>query len=176
MQVVGVDFATRSGHAVMARARDGAEAGSASPHAVIERVPGATGERFASARALQDPEDYREALRVAVAAAMRSAGVDPSAVVDIGTDFTASTPRPVRRDGTPLCEVAGYDHEFVVGEDRHRSAAARAQPSAASVLRSREDPRSVARNGDDMTADASTVRLDGASFTRAGPGGAPEGV
>lgn len=112
IQAVGVDFATRPGHAVVARARDGAELGSAvceSPHAVIERVPGATGERLASARALQDPEDCREALRVAVAAAMRSAGVDPSAVVAIGTDFTASTPMPVRRDGTPLCEVAGHD-------------------------------------------------------------------
>jgi L-ribulokinase len=143
---------------------------------VIERVPGSTGERLASARALQDPEDDREVLRVAVAAAMRSAGVDPSAVVDIGTDFTASTPMPVRRDGTPLCEVAGYDHELVVGEDRHRSAAARAHPSAASVPRSREDRRSVARNGDAMTAGASTVRLDGPSFTRASRGGGPEGV
>jgi L-ribulokinase len=34
--------------------------------------------------------------------------VDPAQVVGIATDFTASTPLPVRRDGTPLCELPEY--------------------------------------------------------------------
>ena len=47
-------------------------------------------------------------LRIAVPAALRAAGVEPEAIVGIATDFTASTPMPVLRDGTPLCEVEGF--------------------------------------------------------------------
>ena len=75
---------------------------------VIERTLPATGERLRPAWALQDPEDYREVLRVAVPAARRARpGWTPAAIVGIATDFTASTPMPVLRDGTPLCEVDG---------------------------------------------------------------------
>jgi L-ribulokinase len=109
--VVGVDFGTLSGRALVVRASDGAELGSAVceyPNAVIEHALPATGERLGPAWALQDPEDYREVLRVAVPAAVRAAGVAPEAIVGIATDFTASTPMPVLRDGTPLCEVEGF--------------------------------------------------------------------
>ena len=41
-------------------------------------------------------------------AALAAAGVDPATVVGIGTDFTASTPLPVLRDGTPLCKLDGF--------------------------------------------------------------------
>src|SRR5829696_2921290 len=106
--VIGVDFGTLSGRAVVVRTTDGAELGSAIcdyPNAVIERVLPATGERLPSSWALQDPDDYREVLRTAVPAAVRASGVDPSSIVGIGIDFTASTPLPVKRDGTPLCEL-----------------------------------------------------------------------
>src|ERR1044072_3023421 len=99
--VVGVDFGTLSGRAVVARARDGEELGTAVyafPHAVIERTLPASGERLPAAWALQDPDDYRGVLRHAVPGAVRNAGVDPASVVGIATDFTASTPMPVRRD------------------------------------------------------------------------------
>src|SRR5215204_5937722 len=109
--VVGVDFGTLSGRAVVVRVRDGAELGSAVSEyrsAVIERELPATGERLPTSWALQDPDDYREVLRSAVPAAVAAAGVDPATVVGIGTDFTASTPLPVLRDGTPLCELPEY--------------------------------------------------------------------
>jgi L-ribulokinase len=109
--VVGVDFGTLSGRAVVVRVRDGAELGSAVSefrHGVIERELPATGERLPPSWALQDPEDYREVLRSAVPAAVKAAGIDPASVVGIGTDFTASTPLPVLRDGTPLCELDEY--------------------------------------------------------------------
>jgi L-ribulokinase len=107
---VGVDFGTLSGRAVVVRASDGAELGSAVhayAHGVIEPEP---------QWALQDPEDYLDVLRHAVPEAMRAAGVEPSSVVGIATDFTASTPMPVLADGTPLCRVAGFEerpHAFV---------------------------------------------------------------
>jgi L-ribulokinase len=109
--VVGVDFGTLSGRAVVARVADGAELGSAVhpyPHGVMDRTLAATGERLAPDWALQDPADYLEVLRVAVPAALREAGADPADVIGIGTDFTACTILPVTDDGTPLCELEKY--------------------------------------------------------------------
>ena len=99
--VVGVDFGTLSGRAVVVRASDGAELGSA----VHEYAHGVIEEGSPPSWALQDPEDYLDVLRDAVPAAVRAAGIAPEQVVGIATDFTASTPLPVLRDGTPLCRV-----------------------------------------------------------------------
>ena len=41
-------------------------------------------------------------------AAVARAGSTPATIVGIGTDFTASTPLPVTRDGTPLCRLARF--------------------------------------------------------------------
>jgi L-ribulokinase len=97
--VIGVDFGTLSGRAVVVRASDGEVLGSAVneyAHGVIEPHPN---------WALQDPEDYLDVLREAVPEAVRAAGVAPEHVVGIATDFTASTPLPTLRDGTPLSRV-----------------------------------------------------------------------
>jgi L-ribulokinase len=111
MYVVGVDFGTLSGRALVVRAGDGAELGTAVyayPHAVIEETLPATGQKLPPSWALQDPEDYRGVLKRAVPEAIRRAGIDPGQVVGVATDFTASTPMPVTRDGTPLCELPVY--------------------------------------------------------------------
>ncbi len=105
---MGVDFGTLSARAVVVRASDGAELGSGVgeyAHGAIERTLPPTGQPLPPDWALQDPADWRSALGTAVRAALRDAGADPSAVVGIGTDFTACTVLPVLRDGTPLCEV-----------------------------------------------------------------------
>ncbi len=109
--VVGVDFGTLSGRAVVVRVSDGAELGSAVheyKHGVIERALPASGERLPPQWALQDPEDYLDVLRDAVPAAIADAGIEAHTVVGIATDFTASTPLPVLADGTPLCKVPGF--------------------------------------------------------------------
>jgi L-ribulokinase len=116
--VVGVDFGTLSGRAVVVRVSDGAELGSAVheyAHGVMAAVLPATGEPLPPDWALQDPEDYRDVLREAVPAAVAGAGVDPAAVTGIGTDFTACTVLPVTADGTPLCQspgLAGRPHAY----------------------------------------------------------------
>jgi L-ribulokinase len=105
--VVGVDFGTLSARAVVVRAADGAELGSAVheyAHAVIERE--LNGRELPPDWALQHPDDYVAALREAVPAAVREAGVAPEDIVGIATDFTASTPLPTLADGTPLCAVS----------------------------------------------------------------------
>ena len=117
--VVGVDFGTLSGRALVVRVSDGAELGSAVcqyPHGVMDAKLAATGDPLPPDWALQDPEDYREVLRQAVPAAVQEAGIDPARVIGIGTDFTACTVLPVLRDGTPLChlaDLAGRPHAYV---------------------------------------------------------------
>nr|WP_246006271.1 ribulokinase [Georgenia muralis] len=118
--VVGVDFGTLSGRAVVVRVADGAELGSAVHeyrHGVMDRTLTAhENEVLPPDWALQVPGDYLEVLRVAVPAAVRAAGVRPADVVGVGTDFTACTMVPVRADGTPLSELpalAGRPHAYV---------------------------------------------------------------
>jgi L-ribulokinase len=106
--VVGIDFGTLSGRAVVVRAADGEELGSAEtayPHAVMSETLNATGAGLPPNWALQDADDYIEVLRDAVPAAVAAAGVEAPAVVGIATDFTACTMVPVLADGTPLSRL-----------------------------------------------------------------------
>jgi len=109
--VVGVDFGTLSGRAVVVRVADGAELGSAVheyAHGVLtETLPGGT-TPLPPDWALQVPGDYVDVLRTAVPAALTAAGVAPDDVIGIATDFTACTMVPTRADGTALSEVDGY--------------------------------------------------------------------
>jgi L-ribulokinase len=115
--MVGVDFGTLSGRALVVRVGDGAEVGTAVHeyrHGVMDAVLAATGAPLPPDWALQDPDDYRDVLRHAVPAALAAAGVD--AVRVIGIDFTACTVLPTLADGTPLCEVdelRGRPHAYV---------------------------------------------------------------
>ncbi|NUT46437.1 MAG: ribulokinase [Saccharothrix sp.] len=116
--VVGVDFGTLSGRAVVVRVRDGLELGTAVHdyrHGVLDRaLP--DGRPLPPDWALQVPQDYVDVLKHAVPAAIAAAGVDPADVIGIGTDFTACTMVPVKSDGTPLNELpefADNPHAYV---------------------------------------------------------------
>lgn len=117
--VIGVDFGTLSGRALVVRVSDGAELGTAVheyAHGVVDRTLPATGESLPPEWALQVPSDYVDVLTTAVPEAVRNAGIDPASVIGIATDFTASTPLPVTADGTPLCELPGLEgrpHAYV---------------------------------------------------------------
>lgn len=118
--VVGVDFGTLSGRAVVVRVSDGAELAAAEhayPHAVMDAtLTAGDGQALPPEWALQVPADYVEVLKNAVPAALAEAGVAPAQVIGIGTDFTACTVLPVREDGTPLCEeeqFASRPHAYV---------------------------------------------------------------
>lgn len=117
--VVGVDFGTLSGRAVVVRVSDGAECGTAVHayrHGVLDSVLPHTGRRLPPDWALQVPSDYVDVLREAVPAALAAAQVNPADVVGIGTDFTACTVLPTTADGTPLCEIERWSdrpHAYV---------------------------------------------------------------
>jgi L-ribulokinase len=107
--VVGVDYGTLSGRAVVVRVSDGAELGSAVHdyrHGVMDDVLAATGAPLPPDWALQVPGDYVEVLRQAVPKALAAAGVPALDVIGLGTDVTACTVLPTLADGTPLCELA----------------------------------------------------------------------
>ncbi|MBB5785331.1 L-ribulokinase [Nonomuraea jabiensis] len=104
--VVGVDFGTLSGRAVVVRVSDGAELGSAVheyAHRVIEHSLPGSDERLGPDWALQSPQDWIDVLKIAVPQAIAASGVAPEQVIGIGTDFTACTVLPTTADGTPLC-------------------------------------------------------------------------
>lgn len=111
--VVGVDFGTLSGRAVVVRVSDGVELGASTheyEHAVLESaLPDGT--PLGPDWALQVPADYVAVLKHAVPAALAAAAVDPAQVIGIGTDFTACTMVATTADGTPLNEVAGLAGE-----------------------------------------------------------------
>ncbi|MEU4238506.1 ribulokinase [Actinoplanes sp. NPDC026619] len=110
--VIGVDFGTLSGRAVVVRVSDGAELGSAVhayTHGVVDRhLPGRTDQLLPPDWALQVPQDYLDVLRHAVPEALRAAGADPADVIGLATDFTACTVLPTLEDGTPLCELETF--------------------------------------------------------------------
>ncbi len=107
---LGIDYGTESGRVVVVRVRDGEEMASAIvpyPDGVIdERLPG--GVRLEPDWALQNPRDYLLVVEKGVPKALKSAGVKVDDVIGIGTDFTASSPLPVKRDGTPLSFLPQY--------------------------------------------------------------------
>ncbi len=134
--VLGIDFGTLSGRVLVVRVADGTELGSAVQeyrHGVVDRTLPATGAPLPPEWALQIPADYREVLSNAVPQALAAAGVDPSDVIGIGTDFTACTMLPVTADGTPLCELAEFTdrpHAYVKLWKHHA-----AQPQADRINR-----------------------------------------
>ena len=106
--LIGIDFGTLSGRAVVVKASNGEMVGTAVTeyaHGVMDRVLTAgDGRKLPPEFALQVPEDYMEVLRTAIPGAIADAGVDPSDIVGIGVDATSATVFVTDADGTPLCE------------------------------------------------------------------------
>jgi L-ribulokinase len=147
--VVGVDFGTLSGRAVVVGVADGRELGSSVSeyhHAVLDRrLP--SGRQLPPDWALQVPQDYRDVLAVAVPAAVSDARIDPAQVIGIATDFTACTMVPVLADGTPLCELDAFvdrPHAYVKLWKHH---AAQPQADRINELAARRQERWLHRYG-----------------------------
>ena len=148
--VIGVDYGTLSGRALVVRADDGAELANAVHdyrHGVIDETLPVSGAPLGADWALQDPEDYLDVLRHAVPAAIRAAGIDAADVVGIATDFTACTVLPTLADGTPLCRVPGLEdrpHAYVKLWKHH---AAQPQADRITALAHARDEPWIARYG-----------------------------
>lgn len=109
--VIGVDFGTLSGRAVLVEAQSGqiaAEALMDYPHGVMtDQGP---------AWALQDPMDYLAVLENIIPELLRESSVKAEDVAAIGWDITSCTMLPTRSDGIPLCktrEFKNHPHAYV---------------------------------------------------------------
>jgi L-ribulokinase len=105
--VIGLDFGTESGRAVLVDVTDGREIATAvHPYGdgVIDRVLPGSDTPLPHDFALQNPADYIEVLRVTIPAVLRAGRASPDDVVGLGTDFTACTMLPIDEAGTPLCQ------------------------------------------------------------------------
>lgn len=117
--VIGIDFGTESGRAVLVDAGTGEELASHTTpyrHGVIDETLPGTGQPLPGDWALQHPEDYLEVLDDSLPAVLRQSGVTPDEVIGIGIDFTSCTVVPVDAHGTPLClkaEYAANPHSWV---------------------------------------------------------------
>jgi L-ribulokinase len=119
--VIGVDFGTESGRALLVDVADGREVATyVHPYAngvLDERLPAdAGGVRLEPDWALQDPNDYLEVLKHAIPAVLAESGAQPADVIGLGIDFTACTMLPTKADGTPLCflpEFRNRPHAWV---------------------------------------------------------------
>ena len=109
---LGIDYGTESARALLVDVADGREVATAvypySNGVVSEQLPGTKTRLPAHDWALQDPEDYVRALEKTIPAVLRKAKVKGDQVIGIGTDFTACTMLPVKKDGTPLCTLKPF--------------------------------------------------------------------
>ena len=104
--VIGIDFGTLSGRALIVNVDTGEEVGYGVheyAHGSIEETLPGSRRRLPPDFALQHPNDYLEVLFQAVPKAIKSARIRGDQVVGIGTDFTSCTMLPTRHDGRPLC-------------------------------------------------------------------------
>lgn len=116
--VIGLDYGTLSGRALLVRLADGVTVASA----VWEYADGVMDELFPYGDtqgkkvplpqdwALQNPADYLTVLTGTIPKVLADAGVQPEQVAGIGIDFTASSPMPTTKDGTPLCFLPEFQH------------------------------------------------------------------
>ena len=130
--VIGLDYGTLSGRAVLVRLRDGVTVANS----VLEYAHGVMDTWFTPNPeirsklppdwALQHPGDYIEVLEKTIPDVIDQANIDPCQVVGIGIDFTASTPLPVLQEGTPLCFLPQFaaDPNAYVKLWKHHGAAA----------------------------------------------------
>lgn len=113
---LGIDFGSLSARAVVVDVENGKQIASSAclyAHAVIEEM---NGKPLGEGWALQDPADYQESMIACVKNAVAESGVAPEDIVGIGVDFTACSVLPVKMDGTPLSQVAGFEknpHAYV---------------------------------------------------------------
>ena len=111
--VIGVDYGTLSGRALLVRVSDGCEIASSVheySHAVIEDLLPINGKKLPPDWALQVPSDYVDVLKITVPEVLKSSGINPADVIGITTDFTACTVLPVTETGTPLCELPEFQN------------------------------------------------------------------
>ncbi len=110
---IGLDYGTLSARAIMVDIETGetiAQSIYPYPHGVMEtHLPDGTA--LAPHWALQDPQDYLEAMVDTIQNVVVKSKVLPEEVIGIGVDFTSATVLPVYKDKTALCMTDKFKNE-----------------------------------------------------------------
>lgn len=109
--VVGIDYGTQSGRAVVVNCENGNVVGESVYNyadGVIDDLLPTTKEELPVDWALQNPNDYLEVLFRAVPDAVQKSGVNKEDIVGVGIDFTACTVLPINEKGQALCNLDEY--------------------------------------------------------------------
>lgn len=110
--VIGIDFGTLSGRAILVEAETGRILGQKEyryTHGVMSSLSGK--EKLGHGWAIQDPADYLQVLEETIPLLLQETHVPGSEVVGLGCDVTSCTILPVLEDGTPLSQTEAYRNE-----------------------------------------------------------------
>ena len=104
--VIGVDFGTLTARGVLIDAASGEEVAvsiQGYQDAVIDSALPGSNSPLPPEYALQNPQDYEDALEGLLKDLRQKAVADPRQIIGIGIDFTSCTMLPLDRDFVPLC-------------------------------------------------------------------------
>lgn len=113
---LGIDFGSLSARAIIVDVENGKQLATAScpyAHGVLEELDG---KPLGEGWALQNPADYRQSMIACVKEAVAESGVAAEDIIGIGVDFTACSVLPIKQDGTPISQIAGFEtnpHAYV---------------------------------------------------------------
>lgn len=114
---VGIDYGTLSARGLLIELEQGNEIDTIEyiyPHGIMTYKDfGDNNERDS---ALQNPNDYIQALEYIIKHLILNNRISPDLIVGVGIDFTASTILPIKLDGTPLCNLREFKanpHSYV---------------------------------------------------------------
>ncbi len=105
---LGLDFGTESVRALLVNLETGEEVSSSVynyPDGVIDEKLPRSDVTLGHDWALQNPQDYISGIKAIIPEALKIANISADQVVGIGVDFTSCTILPVKKDGTPLCQL-----------------------------------------------------------------------
>lgn len=112
--VIGLDYGTLSGRAVLVDCSDGTVVTSSVKnyeHGVMDHALPGGDVLPAGDWALQYPGDYLDVLAVTVRDVVEKGGVEKDSIIGIGLDFTSCTMLPVDENNEPLCDQERFRKE-----------------------------------------------------------------
>lgn len=108
--VIGLDYGTLSARAVLVSVDCGevaAESIYPYPHGILNTISGGD-EELPVDFALQEIDDYVEAMYETIRTVVKQSGCRAEDVIGIGIDATSSTFLPLTKSGTPLCKTEQF--------------------------------------------------------------------
>lgn len=109
--VIGLDFGTLSGRAVLVNVDNGEEIATSVkeyPNGVIQEYLPGTNIKLNEGWALQDPQDYLDVIYYVIPSVIKTSKVNPNDIIGLGVDFTSCTMLPIDKLGNPLCFDKNY--------------------------------------------------------------------